>query len=350
MMLSNEDAAVLQYPPLNLLQVYFKRRTNKFRDGFNLLQAITYLNEGLGIRSDEVITTYCYYVFQQHICIRDAMFIYQKKHNIIFTYQKYAIDIQTKGFPDFFYFFIKQIVYSYIDKMETYLNNLFKDSSEREIALKHRKGFLLSLSSLFPNATDLTFLKHEKKVLQRVSDSNNPGTRYGRLIHIIKAIDMVPNVVSKKTRDRYIVLIKRLKSQKQALSDNNVLTDEQKARYLTLSIKCYTRAKLIELLDRYGMKRKITTDDIRRLKEVRDRKKGNIFIFAKESQELTIMAAYIWQPTLRNNWGSLNLVGSKAQARDKTMNCMLVKSNKIDIIMNSYKNDYSLGQKGNTNS
>jgi hypothetical protein len=57
------------------------------------------------------------------------------------------------------------------------------------------------------------------------------------------------------------------------------------------------------------------------------------------------MAAYVWQPPLRNNWGDLNLIGSKAQARDKTVNYMLVKKNTIDVIMNRYKNDYSLGQK-----
>jgi predicted transcriptional regulator len=154
--------------------------------------------------------------------------------------------------------------------MEKYLDDLFQDGSEREVTLKARKGFLMSLAKLFPGSTDLSFLKKGKKVLERVNDSKHPGTRYGRMVHIIKAINAhTEPIVSKKTRDRYVALITRLKPQKQALSDNNVMSEEQKHKYLTHGqLNAILERKLVDLFEKYGMKRKITTDDIRRLKVI----------------------------------------------------------------------------------
>jgi hypothetical protein len=101
-MISSEEARSLNYKPISLLKVCFKRRQSRFdSEGFTLKQAICYLEEHQ-LRSDDVCTTHAYYVFQQRVLIKDAIaFLYRKHNSIVYVYQKYkhdrdSIDLQKK--------------------------------------------------------------------------------------------------------------------------------------------------------------------------------------------------------------------------------------------------------------
>ena len=225
--------------------------------------------------------------------------------------------------------------------MEAYLKNLFEDSSEAKSTIKNRIGFLLSIAREVPGAKDLSFLRKEKVVLARVNDSDNVGTRYGRMVHVIKAIDMVDGCVSKKTRDRYGALIVKLKPQKQDLNDNNVMSAKQAERYMTIGqLNKIVEHAYIDLNKRYEIT-KLSKADLKRLITA-----GKIFTFAKEFQEVVLMACYVFQPSVRNNWGDLHIATSERQAnKDNTKNYLLVnhRNKTMKLVMNEYKNKHSMG-------
>lgn len=93
-MISSINAHQLGYKSTTLLKVCFRRKINDFdKEGFTLINCIRYLQQR-NLKSDYVITTHCYYVFQQSIIIRDASaFIYHKKSpSVIYCFQKYITD------------------------------------------------------------------------------------------------------------------------------------------------------------------------------------------------------------------------------------------------------------------
>lgn len=228
-------------------------------------------------------------------------------------------------------------------EMRSYLDNLFADSSEANSTIQNRIGFLMSIARKVPSSKDLTFLRKEKIVLDRVQDSPHVGTQYGRMIHIIKAIDMVePSPVSKKTRDRYIALIKKLKPQKEFHNDNNIMTPKQEERHLSMfQLRAVVNKAKQELLQRFGIA-KINNETVNAL-----RQSGHILTFGRELQDVMIMVVYVLQPALRNNWGSLKIVASERIAqKDNSINYLIInrRSKSMSLLMNDYKNKWSMKQ------
>lgn len=224
--------------------------------------------------------------------------------------------------------------------MNLYLNNLFADSSESPITIKNRIGFLQSIADKVPDAKDLSFLRKEKIVLDRVNDSTNPGTRYTRLVHIMKALDMVDKAVSKKTYDRYNTLTNQVKPLKVAKVNDNILSEKQKDNLMSIShLDKLLELKLTKLYETYGLHRSLSKADLNKI--TRD---GNLFKFGQEFQKIVSMAVYVWQPALRNNWAGMEWATTKRQASDDKTNYYLKKATTSQLIMRRYKNDYSMGE------
>lgn len=236
-----------------------------------------------------------------------------------------------------------------MDQLTKYMDDLFTKAKQKPLTIKGRIAFLKSIAMLVePEPVDLSFLRREKIVLARVQDTTNLLTQYNRLCHVVKAIELDKSAVSKKTLNRYTSMLRRLKPQKIAIETDNRLTDEQKDRYLTLGqVKAFLEKALDELFKEYGFdKRLITQNDIDRLRAVTNRKELNIFNFAKKFQQLAIMACYVYQPAIRNNFGLMKpTFQKKAALKDTEYNYYWIdkRNKKTYIIMNNYKNVAYMG-------
>lgn len=236
-----------------------------------------------------------------------------------------------------------------MDQLTNYLNDLFTKAKQKPLTIKGRIAFLKSIAMLVePEPVDLSFLRREKIVLARVQDTTNLLTQYNRLCHVVKAIELDKSSVSKKTLNRYTSMLRRLKPQKIAIETDNRLTADQKARYLTLGqVKAFLEKALDELFNEYGFKRRLITQaDIECLKTVTNRKELNIYNFAKKFQQLAIMACYVYQPAIRNNFGLMKPTFQKKVAiKDTEYNYYWIdkRNKKTYIIMNNYKNVAYMG-------
>lgn len=236
-----------------------------------------------------------------------------------------------------------------MEQPNKYLNEIFSKAKQKPLTIKNRISFLKSIAIMVdPTPVDLSFLRREKIVLARVFDTDNLLTPYNRLCHIVKAIELAKDSVSKKTLNRYTQLLRKLKPEKTAIETDNRLTDEQKRRYLTLSqVKTFLEHASDELFKEYGFERRLVTDsEIERLKAVKNRKQLNLFNFAKKFQQLAIMACYVYQPALRNNFVLMKITKQKRNAiNDKEFNYYYIdnRNSKSYIIMNNYKNVAHMG-------
>lgn len=238
--------------------------------------------------------------------------------------------------------------------MENYLNELLKDSAAAT-TVKKRVSFLLSCYEAVkavkrvPN-NDLSFLNSEKIVLDRVNDSptNNASTKYGRLVHIIMAIKSEePSSLTKRAKGRYEKLVEQVKPQKDQLNDNNIMNDKQKEKFMTIpQLNKVVEDALIKLFDKYQiMNRGVKQSDIKRLKAIEKTRDLNLFTFARDLQDVVVMACYVWQPALRNNYGDLHIGNTRtAKANDRNWLVVNKRVKSMYLIMNKYKNVYAMGQ------
>lgn len=234
--------------------------------------------------------------------------------------------------------------------MFDFIDKIFEAAKQKPLTIRNRVAFIKSIAAeVTPPPTNLSFLRREKLVLARVTDSSNILTQYNRLCHVVKAIELEKDSVSKKTMNRYTAMLRKLKPHKLNIENDNRLTDEQKQRYLTLGqVKTFLEYELGKLFDEYSFPRRtITEADIDRLKSVTNRKKLNIYTFAKNFQQLCIMACYVYQPAIRNNYGLMKVSTSKKEAlKDTEYNYYYInnRSSKTYIIMNNYKNVAHMGK------
>lgn len=220
--------------------------------------------------------------------------------------------------------------------MNTYLNNLFADSTESESTIKNRIRFLKSID---PNATDFSFLNDTNTVLARVNDSDNVGTQHTRMGSIMKVLALSPKLVSKKTYNTYEKLYNQLGIQKNANRDNNVMTDKQKENQISIDeLEVLLDQRLNDIYEKYRMTTFPNTVNLTRLYHDK-----NLFNFGSDFQKFISMAVYVYQPAIRNNYADMKWVTAKKNATDSNQNYYWKKPSGSKLIMHKYKNDYSLG-------
>ena len=197
---------------------------------------------------------------------------------------------------------------------------------------------------------NLSFLNNEKIILDRVNDSptNNASTKYGRLVHIIVAIKSeTPSSVTKRATGRYEKLIDLVKPQKEQINDNNIMNPKQQEKFMTIrQLTKIVDVALIDLYEKYEIaNRSIKPTDITKLKAIEKTRDRNLFTFARDLQEIVLMACYVYQPALRNNYGDLHIANSRtAKATDRNWLVVNKRSKTMHLIMNKYKNVYAMGQ------
>ena len=227
--------------------------------------------------------------------------------------------------------------------MEQYLIDTLDPITKSKATLKNRVSFLMSIAKNVPGAHDMSFLNKQTIVMKRVNDSDVDTTRLTRLMHVIVACDAAAPLIHDRVREFYGRQVDRLKPKAQAKQDNNLMTNEHKEKYLTLnSMNLKLGQALIDLFKEYELEpKKLTKADIKKLRAMGSRK--NLFTFMKGLQECVLMAAYVWQPSIRNNYGDLHITTRKLRlSSDK--NYLYVNRNNYKLIMNVYKNAHSMGK------
>ncbi|RLN75929.1 hypothetical protein BBJ28_00015155, partial [Nothophytophthora sp. Chile5] len=176
------------------------------------------------------------------------------------------------------------------------------------------------------NARDLSFLGNAKAVIKETNSSKSIDVRKTRLFHVLSMLELpagkvIPVAIKKSYRDM-----------------GNKLRDQAR-------IDSLNNGSLIKLFENYKLSRnvKMSGEDFGRLSTQSDRK--NINTFARDLQRHMIVACYVWQPSLRSDWGTLEISSAAANWLDAKKNWLQVlRSGRIRIIMNNYKNAKSMGQ------
>ncbi|RLN95777.1 hypothetical protein BBJ28_00020628 [Nothophytophthora sp. Chile5] len=197
------------------------------------------------------------------------------------------------------------------------------------------------------NAKDLSFLGNSRVLIKYIRESPKVDVQKTRFFHVLSMLEtpagkVVPVAIKKSYRET----ANRLRDQARLESMDNIMPEKAEENYITLS-EANTRLErsLIALFDSYKITRsaKISVGDFDRWNVVSDRK--NIKTFARDLQRHILMAVYIWQPSLRSDWGTLEVSSAAANRLDvKKTWLQVLRGGRIRIIMNQYKNAKSMGQ------
>lgn len=219
--------------------------------------------------------------------------------------------------------------------MKEYINNKLAGTAAASTLAK-RIPFLIELSSKFPQATDFSFLNNTEIVQARLDRSNNVGTQWNNLWHVIGAINTDPTVVSTEAKNYYRELGTVLKAAKTRKDDNNVQTPRQ-AIAVKKSLAYYQnllRTKFEELFKEHKL-------PFKPLGKLGLKRIDNKFI--ADLQNLVILSLYLYQPALRNDYNALYITNKKT-GLDTDNNYLYVRGNTMQLIMNHYKTARLSGQ------
>ena len=233
--------------------------------------------------------------------------------------------------------------------LKNYLEKLFENEAISASTLKCRVGFLLSAAKAVGGEwEDLTFLENTKAVAKRVEDSENPSTKFNRVAYILSAIDSLKdNPLTKKADSYYRKQFIFFEKLKQARQNDNRMTQRQIDNFDELeNLQDTLTPKFKELFKRFGIKNsKVSKADTERLFKI-GRNGDNLFRFAQEYQELMILACYVFQPALRDNYAHMKFASSKARTKSHSHNYFRYNRSWSDcaIHMNIYKNLKVMGE------
>lgn len=205
-----------------------------------------------------------------------------------------------------------------------------------ETTLNKRIRFLVELSELIPGHKDFSFLDNTKEVKDRINRSDNVNTQWVSLWHVLQAIQSDPIVVSADAKKFYKELADEIKVKRVAKNDNNIATEKQ-ATALQNALPHYQEElhKIIyNLFSSNGFEyAPLKVAEIKALKSS----------FINELQDLAILALFLYQPALRNDWADLHLT-SKKTGLDPKKNYLYIKGNLMQLIMHTYKTDKHMGE------
>ena len=121
------------------------------------------------------------------------------------------------------------------------------------------------------------------------------------------------------------------------LEATNIMNERQKASHISIaSANLRLEKYMIDLYKEYGLEKLtvISDEDFNRL-NTNERK--NIYTFAKGLQECVIVALYVWQTALRNDWAELTI--TRKIVIPNTGNWLQINKNgTMTLILNEYKN------------
>lgn len=197
------------------------------------------------------------------------------------------------------------------------------------------------------DSKDLSFLADYNAVIKKIRESDKPDVKKTRLFHILSILDTPSGkVVNADIKKRYRDMANKLRDQARVEAMDNTMTEKAQERYMSLD-GSNTRLEnaIVKLFADYELPRgkKISDADFAKWDVQSDRK--NIKTFARDLQRCMIVACYVWQPSLRSDWGTLEITGAAANRLTTDKNWLQVlRTGRMRIIMNQYKNAKSMGQ------
>lgn len=220
--------------------------------------------------------------------------------------------------------------------MINYLHSIL-DGKAAASTINSRIRYLNNLSKIAKDPTDIRFLNDADKVLEVVKKNPNVNTQWTGLMHINAAVKADPSKITQKATDTYRSYIASIKDARIEKNLNNNRTEKQAAKYLPLQeLKDTINNEFQKLLAQKDM---TNTIDIRKVR----RAVGDLD-FVKKYQQLLIIAVYVLQPPLRNDWFALKMINKLGDATDPKSNYIYIKSkSKIKLILNHYKTAYITG-------
>lgn len=210
--------------------------------------------------------------------------------------------------------------------LNDYLNKLF-ESKYSATTTKNRIRFLVSIAP--KDAKDLLFLKNTKKIKKELDKYENISTKANNLNHIVKAIEVSDNILSDNILNFYKEWLEDLFKQKENIRQNNIKKETD--REIDID-------DLENKLDNYFKQfKRISKPMINKLI-----KENRLIDFIKEYQKLVLLACYVYQPALRNDWGNMVILYNIKNQNNKENYIYLGKKNYL--IMNVYKTANKYGQ------
>lgn len=224
------------------------------------------------------------------------------------------------------------------------MNDYLKDKlngTAAESTIKKRVAFLKLLSDRVEDAKDMSFLNSTKIIMKRINDTDNVETRWNRMMNIVKAIEAAPELVTDDAKSVYSKEIEQLKLARKEIQDNNAKTPKQVVR---LETGLQQRQKELDnsiaaLFEHYNLPFADIKDTS--IVELKDNK--SFIPFMKQFQDLVIMACYIYQPALRNDWGLMKIT-KKITGISKDENYLYIRGGKMELVLQVYKNVKKLGK------
>lgn len=230
---------------------------------------------------------------------------------------------------------------------QSYFEEILAPSTRSQAMLKRRAQYLAKLFREL-KADDLAILNNTRAVLKELkANSDNVNTHKTRIFHLM-ALLRTPQGKSVNTRAKniYKEAAAKMKAQGHEAYKDNLMTDKQRERFMSLNgLNLQLSNAIVDLFNDYGISRSdgviISNEDVLKW---HDKKRKNIFTFARDLQGLALIACYVWQPSLRNDYGTLEIT-KRAVGLTNDRNWLQIKKNgEMFIIMNEYKNVRSMGK------
>lgn len=237
--------------------------------------------------------------------------------------------------------------------MNAFLTEILRPTVKSSETLKYRVAFMVNLyNSIGETSIDLSYLTKKRAVMKFVRSSDNTATQRTRLMHIIKTIDADPSkLIPSSIKDYYGNIAFNLKRKIKEDVENNVMTNAQKERYLPyVQLQKMLEEQVQKLFNDYQIPYDaIDKATIQKYSITNAGYTKNIFTFAKQLQDITLLACYIWQPPIRNNYSGLILT-HKSIGLTNDKNWIQLKKRKdsklsdMNLILNNFKNSKYMGK------
>jgi len=203
---------------------------------------------------------------------------------------------------------------------------------------RNRVSFLLKLAP--KDATNLSFLKDLKYIKRRIDEYENVSTKANNLNHIVKTIDALNQEIKQTLIPENIVKfykewLDELFKQKELKRQNNVKTEDDKEGFKMNIDELQT--VLDTQFKQFNNGKTITKAYLTKLT-----KEGKLVEFLRLYQKLVLLSCYVYQPALRNDWGSI-IILTNLKKQNNQQNFIYLGKKKSYIIMNDYKTSKKYG-------
>jgi len=227
---------------------------------------------------------------------------------------------------------------------------IFKDDNLSESTLSTRIKFIDSVLDYFPeNQTNFSFLDDTNRVDARINESENYLTIFNRYNIIVKSLEAEKKLlkklsVSEDTMNYYNNQLTRFEQLKIQRVNDNRATQTQLDHFVPLEdLQKTFNTKVNELRLKYKIKgNNVNQKDINRLREMPNNG-DNLYKYGKELQSLMIIAMYVHQPALRDDFGMLKFSSSVKNTANTNFNYFKHDAgfNNTFLYMNVFKNSAS---------